>query len=235
MLARIVLFPYLLLIQPCLKCTMVCYDKVLRTGFGQLATKVQTDDNGRKTNRPLYHRRTTSTALQLAVGHVLRGLMLNGFDPLTHRRHSPALAVLPFAHPPTLSQCAHYSISYGLTHLRAHAHHAAVVFCQRVHASPTRLSPVQSRCITAPRTRSNRSNHEGICGRCRMRTVVRLQAFYVSIFFYPRSHPCVNSTYIILLPETGSLSYYSTLFVLWTRTGGGTFISFLLTTVAHVL
>ena len=82
--------PLSVLIQPCLVCTTVCYDKVSRAGVSQShhplwkeasKTKIEEDDLGRKVTLPLYHRRTTSAAFQLAVDHAFTGTYAKRFRP----------------------------------------------------------------------------------------------------------------------------------------------------------
>jgi hypothetical protein len=61
------------------------------------ATAMEKDERGRKTRRPLFSRRTTSTTLQLAVDHAFTGSYAKRFRPLD----PPSSLRCPCGHPVT--------------------------------------------------------------------------------------------------------------------------------------
>lgn len=75
------------------------------------------DAKGRKLKRPLYSRRTTSTALQLAVDHAFTGSYASRFRPADPPTLLLANAVPPRGTQTTSFDVALYSVNNGLTPL----------------------------------------------------------------------------------------------------------------------
>jgi hypothetical protein len=65
------------------------------TPLWSAATAMEKDERGRKTRRPLFSRRTTSTTLQLAVNHAFTGSYAKRFRPLD----PPSSLHCPCGHP----------------------------------------------------------------------------------------------------------------------------------------
>jgi hypothetical protein len=100
------------------------------------AVAMEKDKRGRKTRRPLFTQRTTSTALQLAVDHAFTGSYVRKFRPLDPPPHSRALVAPNFTTLTTSSETAIFTTSpespHSLPPTATHYHYH--------NSSPTRLT-----------------------------------------------------------------------------------------------